>query len=267
MTKLIVFTDLHMVPEGRTIIGLDPWKRLEAGIDHVNLYHADADSVVITGDLTHRADPESYARLKRLLDRLVPPVAITIGNHDRRDVFQAHFPGSARDENGFVQDCLDFSDCRVLLLDTLFAPPYSYPESHAGYLCDKRLAWLQQKLETSTKPVLVFMHHPPHETGFAGMDAIRLSNEDAFYDVVLKTGKVQHIFAGHVHRTINGSYKGIPFSIFKSPVHQQPMPFDIQNTSLSVDEPAAYGIVVKTAHGLQVHNEDYEIALRESSMS
>jgi hypothetical protein len=63
-----------------------------------------------------------------------------------------------------------------------------------------------------------------------------------------------------VHRTIGGSHRGIPFSIFKSPVHQQPMPFDTPDTSLSVDEPAAYGIVVVTPEGLQVHNEDYEIA-------
>jgi 3',5'-cyclic-AMP phosphodiesterase len=35
------------------------------------------------------------------------------------------------------------------------------------------------------------------------------------------------------------------------------------DASLSVDEPAAYGIVVTTEHGLQVHNEDYEIAKRD----
>ena len=51
MTKLIIFTDLHMVPEGTTIIGLDHYQRLAAGIEHVNRYHADADRVIFTGDL------------------------------------------------------------------------------------------------------------------------------------------------------------------------------------------------------------------------
>ena len=111
------------------------------------------------------------------------------------------------------------------------------------------------------------MHHPPHKTGFTGMDAIRLSNEDAFYELILKHGNVRHIFAGHVHRTIGGSHRGIPFSIFKSPVHQQPMPFDAPNASLSVDEPGAYGIVVVTDEGLQVHHEDYEIAKLESAIA
>lgn len=264
MTKLIVFTDLHMTPAGTTIIGLDPYERLSRGIDHVNRYHADADRVVFTGDLTHRADTASYLRLKALLGTLVPPAAITIGNHDNRDRFLDIFDHVEADENGFVQQSIDFDDCRAILLDTLFAPPYDYPASHAGLLCERRLGWLDRHLSETDKPVLLFMHHPPHKTGFTGMDTIRLTNEQGFYELILRRGNVRHIFAGHVHRTIGGSHRGIPFSIFKSPVHQQPMPFDTPDPSLSVDEPGAYGIVVVTPDGLQVHTEDYEIARRDS---
>lgn len=266
MTKLIVLTDLHMVPEGSTIIGLDPHQRLEAGVQHINRHHADADLVVITGDLTHFGDPGSYVRLKRLTDRLVPPVAMTIGNHDRREVFAEFFPQAARDENDFVQQAIDLPDCRLVILDTLSGPPYDHADRHSGLLCRTRLDWFADKLATAgDRPVLVFMHHPPHRTGFSGMDAIRLTNEEEFYDVALRHGNVRHIFAGHVHRTIGGSHRGIPFSIFKSTAHQQPMPFDSPDTSASVDEPAAYGIVVVTDHGLQVHNEDYQFADRAIS--
>lgn len=270
MTKLIIFTDLHMTPEGTTIIGLDPYQRLEAGIEHVNAFHADADAVIVTGDLAHHGDPVSYQRLKGLLSRLTPPLFMTIGNHDNREAFLAAFPETATDDNGFVQRRLDFSDCRALLLDSLFAPPYDYPVTHAGFLCQKRMSWLDSELKSARiegKPVLIFMHHPPHKTGFTGMDMIKLLNEGDFYDLVESHGNVRHIFAGHVHRTISGSHRGIPYSIFKSPVHQQPMPFDIPDASLSVDEPAAYGIVVTTEHGLQVHNEDYEIARRDPALA
>lgn len=266
MTKLIVFTDLHMTPEGKTIIGLDPFKRLEAGIEHVNTYQADADGVIITGDLAHHGDIEAYKRLKVLLDRLKLPLFITVGNHDNREMFLSVFPETQTDEHGFVQRAIDFADCRALILDSLFGPPYEYPISHAGFLCQKRMRWLERELKAAKdagKPVLIFMHHPPHKTGFSGMDVIKLINEADFYDLVEEHGNVRHIFAGHVHRTINGSHRGIPYSIFKSPVHQQPMPFEMPDASLSVDEPAAYGIVVTTEHGLQVHNEDYEIAKRE----
>ncbi|MCA1405502.1 phosphodiesterase [Ensifer sp. IC3342] len=268
MTKLIIFTDLHMVPEGETIIGLDPYRRLANGIAHVNRYHADADRVIFAGDLTHAADRPSYERLKALLGELVPPAATMIGNHDRREVFLDVFSGAATDENGFVQQVIDFADCRAVLLDTLFAPPYDYPTSHAGHLCRRRLDWLDQQLaEAGGRPVLIFMHHPPHVTGFTSIDMIRLINGQEFYALVKRHGNVRHIFAGHVHRTISGSSHGIPFSISKSPVHQQPMPFDTPNASLSVDEPAAYGIILVTSDGVIVHTEDYEIARRDAAMA
>ena len=110
------------------------------------------------------------------------------------------------------------------------------------------------------RAVVIFMHHPPHATGFVGMDALRLCNETEFYRLLATAGNVRHIFAGHVHRTISGSCRGIPFSIFKSPVHQQPMTFDLPDSSLSVDEPAAYGIVFLRRDGILVHTEDYEIS-------
>lgn len=42
------------------------------------------------------------------------------------------------------------------------------------------------------------------------------------------------------------------------------MPFDAPDASLSVDEPAAYGIAVMTDTGVLVHTEDYEIAVRDA---
>ena len=92
------------------------------------------------------------------------------------------------------------------------------------------------------------------------MDQVRLLNEAAFYRAIERAGNVRHIFAGHVHRTISGSHRGVPFSIFKSPVHQQPMTFDDPSSGLSVDEPAAYGIVFLGRDGVLVHTEDYEIS-------
>ena len=104
------------------------------------------------------------------------------------------------------------------------------------------------------------MHHPPHATGFVGMDAIALSNATEFYDLVLQYPQVQHITAGHVHRTISGNHKGISYSVFKSTCHQQPLIFNADDTSLSVDEPAAYGLIMLSPDSVQVHTEDFEIS-------
>jgi 3',5'-cyclic-AMP phosphodiesterase len=261
MTRLIIFTDLHMMPEGGRIIGLDPYARLKAGIAHVNRHHAKAARAICTGDLAHRGDVAAYRRLREVLDMLTVPYSLLVGNHDERANFRSVFADAPVDAHGFIQQAMDVPEGRLILLDTLNAPPYVFPETYAGLLCERRLAWLDRQLAGAAgRPAYIFMHHPPHDTGFPGMDEIKLKNEAAFYALLERHGNVRHIFAGHVHRTIGGSHRGIPFSVFKSPVHQQPMTFDSHDSSLSVDEPAAYGIVFLKPEGCLVHTEDYEIS-------
>jgi 3',5'-cyclic-AMP phosphodiesterase len=55
--KIIQITDLHLVPDGRTLFDLSPERRLRQCIEDVNAQHADADLVVITGDLAHNGEP------------------------------------------------------------------------------------------------------------------------------------------------------------------------------------------------------------------
>ncbi|WP_460449019.1 2', 3'cyclic nucleotide phosphodiesterase SpdA [Alsobacter sp. SYSU BS001988] len=255
MSKLIVLTDLHMTPEGVSIIGLDPLRRLEAAVAHINRRHPDAERVIVAGDLTHRGDAASYARVRGALARLAVPVSLMIGNHDDRAAFQAAFPEAARDADGFVQEALTIGGYRLLLLDTVM------DRGPAGALCARRMAWLGRELDAAGgAPAAIFMHHPPHATGFAGMDAIALQNGDAFYAALAGRPNIRQIVAGHVHRTISGSHRGVPFCVFKSPVHQQPMDLDARDTSLSVDEPGAYGILLLGPHGVVVHTDDYELS-------
>ena len=266
MRRLIVLTDLHMLPEQQRIIGIDPYERLLGAVHHINHHHFAAERVICTGDLAHRGDLEWYRRLRDALDVLRVPYSLLIGNHDHRQNFRASFPEAPVDEDGFVQQAIELLEGRLLLLDTLNAPPYQFPGTYAGLLCDRRMAWLDRQLALAGRsPVYIFMHHPPHDTGFPGMDEIKLLNGRAFYDLLNRHGNVRHIFAGHVHRTIGGSFRGIPFSVFKSTVHQQPMLFEVADASLSVAEPAAYGIVFLTADACLVHTEDYEISLQDVS--
>ena len=74
-----------------------------------------------------------------------------------------------------------------------------------------------------------------------------------------------HIVAGHVHRTISGMWEGVPYTIFKSPCHQQPLDFSIANSSLAVDEPGAYGLLLFDGENLVIHSEDFAIAKRDSN--
>lgn len=258
--KIAVFTDLHYV-EGLSKSGLDPDARLAPGLTHVERFVPDLDLIVLTGDLADKGDVASYQRLKARLQSLKTPYVPLLGNHDHRANFLEVFPEAQCDTNGFVQSVIDTPEARLIFLDTLFAPPYDFPESHKGYLCEKRLAWLEAQLsDANGKRSIIFMHHPPHNTGFSGMDTIKLKNSDAFYDVALKAGNVAHIVCGHIHRTISGNYRGISYSVFKSPMRQMPMIFDLDDFHVDVDEPPAYGVLYIVKNGLQVHTEDYGLS-------
>lgn len=262
MKKIIVLTDLHILPEPHLrIIGLDPSERLLQAVQHIARFQADADLVVCTGDLTHRGEVAAYQRLREILSQLPCPYRLLPGNHDLRENLLQVFPEQARDSEGYLLSHLDTEHYRLLLLDTLRPTPGSPGHAHDGLLCRHRLQWLETQLISSDRPVLVFMHHPPHATGFPAMDSIALFNGEDFYACLERhPGKVRHLVCGHVHRTISGQHRGLSFSIFKSPCHQMPMVLQGGDHSLSVDEPGAYGILLLSANAVLAHTEDYALA-------
>ena len=102
---------------------------------------------------------------------------------------------------------------------------------------------------------MVFAHHPPYPVGLPGMDAIPLVNGAEVLDLLaLYPGS--HLFCGHVHRTISGCTRGVPWTMFKSPCHQAPLDLVSHDSSLSVDEPGAYGVLLLTPDGVIAHSED-----------
>ena len=256
-TKIITLTDIHILPDGERLIGIDPFERLALAVDHVNRTQADAQMVIVTGDLTHRADARSYERLRDGLSRLKLPVKLLLGNHDEREPFLAAFQQMPVDENGFAQFAIDLDGWRLIGLDPLNGPPYVYPERHAGYLCEKRLAFLDKAIAGADgRPVMIFMHHPPFDTGFPGMDRIKLNNHEAFHALIAGRN-VRQIVCGHIHRSISVSWKGIPATVYKSLVDQ--MPFDLisVDSSLAVAEPPAYGVLLMDTDTVVCHSVEF----------
>jgi 3',5'-cyclic AMP phosphodiesterase CpdA len=247
--KLIQFTDLHLVKPGEKLFGLDPLARLDACIADINRNHADADLVVISGDLTHCGEAIAYEVLKERLATLVTPYRLMLGNHDDRATFLAAFPDTV-DETGFAQTWLDTPHGRLILLDTV------EPGSDGGRLCETRLAWLAERLaEAADRPVFLFMHHPPFDTHVPALDEVKLADADALRDVLGSHGKIGHIFCGHVHRPVSGSWRGIPFSALRGTNHQTALAFsgDYQTS----DEPPAYGVIFIEDQGVIVHFHDF----------
>ncbi|KAB7613442.1 phosphodiesterase [Amylibacter sp. SFDW26] len=261
MKKLLAFTDLHI--RASNIIGLDPVERFKEGLAHSLAHHSDAEGIVLMGDLTHSGTVSEYELLKSLLMGIELPIIFMMGNHDRRDAFMQVFPDAVLDGNGFVQSKRNIGGWHFITLDSLDGPPYP-DKQHSGRLCDDRLTWLSDALrQASDKPVVLFIHHPLGDVGFPGMDDIKLTNADDVLALINHHQMPVHVVAGHVHRTISGMWSGVPYTIFKSPCHQQPLDFTIANSSLAVDEPGAYGLLIFDEGNLIIHSEDFGIAQRD----
>ena len=255
MRKILAFTDTHLTAGGQEIVGLDPAKRFSQVAAHAARNQADAEFAIVMGDITHHGRPAEYRVLRDLLDPLPWPIIPMLGNHDRRDAFLSVFSEAPTTETGHVQSARDLGAWRVLTLDTLDGPPY-LDRHHAGRLCPDRLGWLDAELVAARdRPVLVFSHHPPVAIGFPGMDAIRLADPEAFLDRLADHGRA-HLISGHIHRTISGSARGVPWTILKGTCHQAPMDLVTADSSLSVDEPGAYGVILVTDEGVICHSED-----------
>ncbi len=252
MEKLIHLTDTHLVaPPGR-LYGLDPVARLAPAIEVINSQHGDAKGVFVTGDLAHWGEAAAYRALRELLDRLTVPYYLLIGNHDLRGPLYEVFPDLPQDEGGYLQYAVAIDSGVCLLMDSVTEG------STAGTYDEERLDWLKEQLARhANSDVFLFIHHPPFDIGIKGLDSIRLTEgEDGLARALRRHERIRHLFFGHVHRPIAGSWNKIPVSSLFGTNHQVALRLDEEEASGSL-EPPQLGVILIDAGTLIVHMQNY----------
>lgn len=253
-------TDLHLQPPGSLLRGgLDAAAPLIRAIETIARRHGPGGMAppvafaALTGDLTRDGEPEAYVRLRHLLRMLPCPAHLMLGNHDDRAAFRAVFPDAPVDAGGFVQQALETPAGLCLMLDTLET---GKPE---GRLCPARLGWLADRLAggDAAGPVLLFLHHPPMPVGIAGMDSIALLDAEALWEVLAPhRARIRHIFHGHLHRPIAGSWRGIPLSSLRGTAFEVAFPAAPGAIGVGTSAPPCYALVRVSAEDLVVHTLD-----------
>jgi 3',5'-cyclic-AMP phosphodiesterase len=254
--KILQITDPHFVPAGKMLHGLDPRMRLDACIADINAHHADAVCCFITGDLAHAGQIDAYENLKECLSQLAVPHVLLVGNHDRRPAMLSVFPDTPVDENGFIQSVVETKAGHCILLDTALLAPEA--GEHWGEFCELRATWLQARLdEAGDEPVFLFLHHPAFDISLPSLDNIRLRDERPLAGVIAGAKNIRHMFFGHVHRPVFGSWLGVPFSILKGTNHQVAFDFETVVPVPKSHEPPAYGVAYLSDTAVVVHSHDY----------
>lgn len=252
--KFIQISDLHLTGSTALLFGSNPEARLNAAVDSILRDHGDASFCLLTGDLADAGTESAYAALARITARLPMPVYPLVGNHDDRDALMRAYPCVQMDESGFIQSAIDTPHGRFLLLDTLDSgKPW-------GTYCSRRQAWLRKQLEdASVHNFWIVMHHPPLPVGIPSMDQYALQDPEIFYALLTPfQSRIRHLFFGHLHRPIGGSWHGIPFSVVRSPNHQVALDMQTCPDVPGCHEAPGYGVVLIDETTVVVHHHDFQ---------
>jgi 3',5'-cyclic AMP phosphodiesterase CpdA len=103
------------------------------------------------------------------------------------------------------------------------------------------LAWLESVLAaSSSRPALLFMHHPPFATGIGHMDVQNLRNAGDFAAILRQHSRVRLVAAGHVHRATLTSFAGAAATICPAPNHAVALDLDARLPPSFTIEPPAF---------------------------
>ena len=234
-------SDLHITPPGVLAYGrVDTAAALTRSIDTLNRLSPQPDLVVISGDIANSALPEEYERAKTLLEKLQMPFAaipaITTAAYqcarscpiqvmERRKAPSMRYAASVE---------LD-----ILLIDS------TVPGAPHGELDAATLAWLDDALAASaTRPALLFLHHPPFNTGIVYTDTMRLRNADALAALLKRYPRALLVAAGHVHRAAQTVFAGISATICPAGEQAVTLEFEPRWPEVFKIEPPAFHLHV-----------------------
>lgn len=260
--ELVVLSDLHIGERDRATREPNNLDRLRIAIARIKDAYADADLVVVAGDIADRgACVAPYQAVARALEDLVPPVALTLGNHDKREVFTQVTGTAHRDASGFVQSRHDLGDTQVIIRDTATDTPAPAGFRGAcdpnGQLCDTRLAWCARHLQAAAdQPVIVILHHSPLRLQIAS-DPVAPQAPDALLDMLAAHGGLRHVPSGHIHMTTTAFHRGIPLTSLAGNCTTLSEDFGRARNRLCRSGPAQMATVLSDRDQTTVHFDTY----------
>lgn len=198
--RIVQLTDLHLFrePDGR-LFGIPTRELLLDVLAHVERHAGRVDHLVVTGDSSHDDLPETYEALRAILTPWLDRLWQLPGNHDERAVLRAVF-GDRIGGAGGERISFSFRDGGWLCLglDTQVTGEVG------GRLDDAHLAWIRAELrEHDPEGAVLFMHHPPVETGLPWLDRIGLEGRELLQALLVEESRIRLVCSGHVHHELS----------------------------------------------------------------
>lgn len=197
--RLAHVSDLHLGMDGAAA---DPIGVAEAVAADLIAISDALDLVVVSGDLTERAEPEAFAEFERMFVKIGVPVVVVPGNHDGPAGMHAYNETSALFADWNITNrVVEVAGIRVLGLDTCIEA------TTEGALDDEGLALLEREvLRESGSRLVVVMHHPPLVLGLKRFDGFcQIEGRGRFLEIMRAAREQVIVLSGHVHRPYTAS--------------------------------------------------------------
>lgn len=255
LLKLIVMSDIHLLPKGEIKRGLDTAPRFSRAIENVNEFHADADLVVFAGDITEKADASAYTVFDEIRAGNNLPQRVMMGNHDDRNVYLDRAEDPMLDKNHFVQGYDDIKGHRITMLDT------SEPGVLRSGLCQQRLAWTAECLADAKAQglkIILLLHHNPCALQMP-VDTYRLAEPEKLLEILRNSGAdIIQILAGHCHIASAGSWGGYSCATISGNQHSvEPFLRGRTGQQTCFEAPAQYAVLMSDGINCAVHFQSY----------
>ena len=199
ITEILQLTDLHLMcdPQER-LKGVPTRDSLQEVLGFIRTEEESGrwnfETITITGDLAHDEQLPTYELLRGILGDWLPRCRLIPGNHDNRSAIRQVFPELVIDDSCYACFSVKTGDWQLIGLDS------HLPGEVAGQLDAEQLDWLADELQKhSSRPTILFVHHPPFSVRSEWLDRINLQNADQLNGLVQANSQVRVICTGHVH--------------------------------------------------------------------
>jgi 3',5'-cyclic-AMP phosphodiesterase len=181
-------------------------------IADINALDPQPDAIVHTGDIVHNGREDEYAQAAAILAKARAPVYVLPGNKDDRANLLAAFGarGYLSPDACFIDYAIEDHPVRLIALDTL-----SDGRNKGDFRAEQVQPLLNLIDADMTKPIAVFVHHPPFEV-MVGPERMHFETMESMVRLrgaLQRSSRIVGIFCGHVHRAAFGFVGKIPASV------------------------------------------------------
>lgn len=197
-SRLIQLTDLHLMSDPQAELkGICTRARLDKVLSFLNAQYPHPQRLIVTGDLTHDEQFETYQALRGILSPWLPCLRLLPGNHDDRTLMRKVFSDRILEleERNVFYDSV--GEWRLFGLDS------HSPGEVGGQLGTEQLTWLERNLtQHASQPTGLFLHHPPITVGSSWLDRIGLTDADELLRITRRHPQVRFLCCGHIHQDL-----------------------------------------------------------------